>query len=110
MTTDRPGRTTVLLPDGPVDAAYDDAEIATDDAARTRELIAAAREFERDHPELVPGRPSLTRPGSQSPHVSFRVPAELAAELTRQSAADGVTRSALARRALAQYLAGRRAR
>jgi hypothetical protein len=109
MTVNGPDRTTILLPDGAVDSTYDDAEIATDDAARTQELIAAAREFERDHPDLVPGRPSLTCPGSQSPHVSFRVPAGLSAELDRQSAADGVTRSALARRALAEYLANRRA-
>lgn len=109
MTTNGSGRTTILLPSGAVDAAYDDADVATDDADRTRRFVAAAREFERSHPELVPGRPSLTSPGTESPHVSFRVPADLAAELDRLSAADGVTRSALARRALAEYLATRRA-
>lgn len=109
MTKNESGRTTILLPGGAVDAAYDDADIAPDDPARTQELVTAAREFVQDHPELVPGRPSLTSPGTESPHVSFRVPADLAAELDRLSAADGVTRSALARRALAAYLATRRA-
>jgi len=36
--------------------------------------------------------------------VSFRVPADLARRLDRQSAAEGISRSALARRALAEYL------
>lgn len=109
MTASKSGRTTVLLPEGPLDATYDDADIAADDADRTQGLVAAARRFERDHPDLVPGRPSLTSPGTESPHVSFRVPAELADELSRQSAVEGVTRSTLARRALAEYLASRRA-
>ncbi len=103
------GRTTVLLPDGPEVAAYDDADVASYDDLRAAELLDAARKYERDHPDLVPGRPSLTGPSAESPHVSFRVPADLADELARQSAAAGITRSALARRALAEYLAGRRA-
>lgn len=109
MIASKTGRTTVRLPEGPVDATYDDADIATYDPARTEELVAAARRFERDHPDLVPGRPSLTSPGTESPHVSFRVPAELADELSKRSATEGVSRSALARRALAEYLANCRA-
>jgi hypothetical protein len=60
------------------------------------------------HPELTPGRPSLSAPGTHSPHVSFRVPTELAEQLDEQSAVEGVSRSTLARRALAAYLTATR--
>lgn len=100
------GRVRVLLPGGAVDTAYDDADApAPFDDAVAEELLDAARQYEDEHHELAPGRPSLSARGAQSPHVSFRVPAELAERLDEQSAAEGVSRSALARRALSAYLA-----
>lgn len=104
--TSRKGKTRVLLPDGPVDADYDDAEApAAYDELLADELLQAAQRYQDEHGELVPGRPSLSAPGTHSPHVSFRVPAELAERLDEQSAAEGVSRSTVARRALAAYLA-----
>lgn len=46
------------------------------------------------------GRPSLTAPGKRSPHVSFRVSADLRARAEAKAAADGKTVSQLAREAL----------
>lgn len=108
MTT-RKGTTRVLLPNGVVDADYDDTEgsVAYDETL-ANELLEAARRYQDEHPELAPGRPSLSAPGTHSPHVSFRVPAELAEQLDEESAAEGVSRSTLARRALAAYLAAAR--
>ncbi|MGH3503658.1 MAG: ribbon-helix-helix protein, CopG family [Nocardioidaceae bacterium] len=103
------GTTHVLLPDGPVDACYDDTQTtAKVDDTLADELLDAARRYQDEHPELAPGRPSLSAHGTHSPHVSFRVPAGLAEQLDEQSAAEGVTRSTLARRALAAYLAATR--
>lgn len=104
--TSRKGKTRVLLPDGPVDADYDDTETPTAyDEALADELLEAAHRYQDQHAELAPGRPSLSAPGTHSPHVSFRVPADLAERLDEQSEAEGVSRSTLARRALAAYLA-----
>lgn len=72
------------------------------------ELLEAALRYQDQHPELTPGRPSLSAPGTHSPHVSFRVPIELAEQLDEQSAVEGVSRSTLARRALAAYLTATR--
>ncbi|MGH3263079.1 MAG: ribbon-helix-helix domain-containing protein [Trebonia sp.] len=109
MSRKQRGTVQVLLPDGPVEADYDDADdpIAFD-ASRADELLAAARRYQDEHRELAPGRPSLSARGAQSPHVSFRVPAELAEHLDAQSAAEGVSRSVVARRALAAYLTAKR--
>ena len=111
MTAPRKGTTRVLLPDGAVHAGYDDTEAPADyDDALARELLEAAHRYQDEHDELAPGRPSLSSPGTHSPHVSFRVPAELAEQLAEQSAAEGVSRSVLARRALAAYLEAARRR
>lgn len=109
MTT-RKGTSPVRLPIGTVDADYDDAEApAVFDEQLAGELLEAAHRYQDEHGELAPGRPSLSAPGTHSPHVSFPVPVELAQALDEQSAAEGVSRSLVARRALAEYLAARRA-
>lgn len=109
MTSTGKKTSRVLLPDGAVDVEYDDAEapVAYDETLAD-ELLEAAHHYQDEHDELAPGRPSLSARGTHSPHVSFRVPAELATELDEQSATEGVSRSALARRALAAYLAATR--
>ena len=57
------------------------------------------------------GRPSLSGGSTHSPRVSFRVPAELAEEVTSIAEQRGVSVSTVAREALAKYVnAGRRAR
>jgi len=99
MTTTQKGTTPIQLPGGAVETHYDDTEAPLAD-----ELLEAARRYQDQHPELTPGRPSLSAPGTHSPHVSFRVPTELAEQLDEQSAVEGVSRSTLARRALAAYL------
>jgi predicted transcriptional regulator len=50
------------------------------------------------------GRPSLSAAGSQSPRVSFRVPQDIRAEVERVASDLNVTVSALARKALEEYL------
>jgi hypothetical protein len=50
------------------------------------------------------GRPSLTGRSLPSPHVGFRVTPELRALAEREAAARGTTVSALARRALEDFL------
>lgn len=109
--TSRKGTTRLLLPTGAVNADYDDAEpsVAYDEKL-AEELLDAAHRYQDEHAELAPGRPSLSVRGSHSPHVSFRVPAELAEQLDEESAAEGVSRSTLARRALAAYLTAARRR
>lgn len=109
MTTPK-GTSPVQLPTGTVDTDYDDAEApAVYDESLADELLEAAHRYQDEHSELAPGRPSLSAPGTHSPHVSFRVPAELAQALDEQSAAEGVSRSVVARHALAEYLAAHRA-
>lgn len=107
--SERKGKTQVLLPDGATYADYDDSEapVAYDETLAD-ELLQAARRYQDEHAELAPGRPSLSGQGTHSPHVSFRVPAELVERLDEQSKAEGVSRSTLARRALAMYLAAAR--
>ena len=51
------------------------------------------------------GRPSLTAPGTRSPEIKARVPAELRDRLTSAARARGTTSSALVREALERYLA-----
>ena len=53
---------------------------------------------------LVPGRKSLTGGVVHSPRVQFRVPERILADAERRAAADGVSLSVLARRALEEYL------
>lgn len=105
MTTTHKGTTRVLLPTGAAETDYDDSEAPVDyDETLADELLRAAHRYQDEHAELAPGRPSLSGRGTHSPHVSFRVPVELAEQLDEQSAAEGVSRSTLARRALAAYL------
>jgi hypothetical protein len=107
--TKRKGTARILLPTGAVDADYDDTEAPTAyDESLADELLDAARRYQDEHRELAPGRPSLSGQGRHSPHVSFRVPVELAERLDEQSAAEGVSRSTLARRALFAYLTATR--
>lgn len=109
MTAKSKRTTRVLLPTGAADVEYDDADKpAAYDDELAADLLEAAHKYEDEHGELAPGRPSLTAPGTHSPHVSFRVPSELAERLDEASAAEGVSRSVLARRALAAYLSGHR--
>ncbi len=109
MTTTQKGTTRLQLPGGAVETHYDDTETPLAyDPTLADELLEAVRHYQNQHPELTPGRPSLSAPGTHSPHVSFRVPTELAEQLDEQSAAEGVSRSTLARRALAVYLAATR--
>lgn len=51
------------------------------------------------------GRPSLTGPGTHSPEIKARVPAELRDRLAAAARARGTTSSALVREALERYLA-----
>ncbi|WP_157529993.1 ribbon-helix-helix protein, CopG family [Microtetraspora niveoalba] len=50
------------------------------------------------------GRPSLTREGTHSPRVSFRVPEELRERAKARAEQEGKTVSALAREAFEQFL------
>jgi hypothetical protein len=50
------------------------------------------------------GRPSLSGPSEHSPHMSFRVPHELAKRAETVAAREGKSLSQLGREALAQYL------
>ena len=54
---------------------------------------------------LLPGGKSLSGNGKHSPTVQFRVPDQLRGKLDERAAAEGVTPSKLARKALEQYLA-----
>jgi predicted HicB family RNase H-like nuclease len=58
--------------------------------------------------EVRRGRPSLTAPGTHSPHVSFRVPEQLHRDAVAAAEARGTSVSALAREALEHYLTGER--
>jgi len=51
------------------------------------------------------GRPSLTGGRAHSPHVSFRVPADVRAKAEAQAVREGRRVSDLARQALEEYLA-----
>jgi len=51
------------------------------------------------------GRPSLTGPGTHSPEIKARVPAELRDRLTAAARDRGTTSSTLIREALERYLA-----
>ena len=53
---------------------------------------------------LVPGGKSLNGDGSHSPRVQFRVPEEIRELAQSRAAAEGISLSALARRALESYL------
>ena len=64
------------------------------------EILAEARRR-----NLVPGGKSLNGDGSHSPRVQFRVPEEIREQAQSRAAAEGISLSALARRALERYLA-----
>ena len=67
---------------------------------RVQEMVEAARqEYERRA-----GRPSLTGSAEQSPHISFRVPKDLAERAEAVAAREGKSLSQLGREALARYL------
>jgi hypothetical protein len=51
------------------------------------------------------GRPSLTAPGTHSPEIKARVPAELRDRLTATATARGMSNSELIREALERHLA-----
>jgi len=53
---------------------------------------------------LIPGRKSLSRDGSHSPRIQFRVPTELLHDAEVRAKREGVTLSVLARRAFEAYL------
>jgi hypothetical protein len=53
----------------------------------------------------VPGRPSLTAPGTHSPMLHVRVPAELKDQLAHYAEREGRRQSDIVRDALAGYLA-----
>lgn len=53
----------------------------------------------------VPGRPSLTAPGTHSPMLNVRVPAELKSRLSEYAEREGLRQSDVVRDALATYLA-----
>lgn len=97
----------------PADATIDDADLDAEPAVvRGRELdesaveaLAARTLAEVRRRNLVPGRKSLSRDGSHSPRVQFRVPDSVLAEAERRAEQDGVSLSTLARTALVRYLA-----
>lgn len=108
----------LTLADGStVDADFDDkpvdlqTEVTSDskdrriDHAYVEEAVADVHAYLAAHPEVpAAGRPSLTAPGQHSPHVAFRVPADIAEQLDTLSRQRGISRSALAREALTDYL------
>lgn len=72
----------------------------------TRLTEARARLVAEETLRTVRGRPSLTAAGEHSPRISFRLPADERARAERLARKEGTTVSALARRALEDYLAG----
>jgi predicted HicB family RNase H-like nuclease len=68
------------------------------------EELARATLVEARRRNLIPGGKSLSGGGKHSPTLQFRVPQHLRDELERRAAAEGVSISKLARRALEQYL------
>ena len=69
------------------------------------EQLAAEMLAEARRRNLVPGGKSLNGVGSHSPRVQFRVPEEIREQAKSRAAAEGISLSALARRALERYLA-----
>ena len=69
------------------------------------EQLAAEVLAEVRRRNLVPGGKSLNGDGSHSPRVQFRVPEEIRERAQSRAAAEGISLSALARRALERYLA-----
>ncbi|MDR0626595.1 MAG: ribbon-helix-helix domain-containing protein [Bifidobacteriaceae bacterium] len=67
------------------------------DEAQAVRLVEAGRR--------AAGRPSLTAPGTHSPQITLRLPAQLDAGLANAAARTGRRRSELVREALDQYLA-----
>ena len=68
------------------------------------EQLAAEVLAEVRRRNLVPGGKSLNGDGSHSPRVQFRVPEEIREQAQSRAAAEGISLSALARRALERYL------
>ena len=69
------------------------------------EQLAAEVLAEVRRRNLVPGGKSMNGDGSHSPRVQFRVPQEIRERAQSRAAAEGISLSALARRALERYLA-----
>ena len=69
------------------------------------EQLAAEVLAEVRRRNLVPGGKSMNGDGSHSPRVQFRVPEEIRERAQSRAAAEGISLSALARRALERYLA-----
>ena len=67
---------------------------------RGQEMVEAARQ----EYECRAGRPSLTGSAEQSPHISFRVPKDLAERAEAVAAREGKSLSQLGREALTRYL------
>lgn len=89
------------------DIDLDDEVVLDRDGQRITE--ERARQIAEDTlDEVRRGRPSLSSPGTHSPHVSFRVPEQLHRDAVDAAQARGVSVSALAREALERYLAGER--
>jgi hypothetical protein len=72
----------------------------------TREYVDAA--VADVHAKTGRGRPSLTGGGSTSPQVTFRLPPALREEAEAQAREEGTKVSAVARKALEEYLARHR--
>ena len=72
-------------------------------AELTEDLAARALDETRRR-NLIPGRKSLSGDGKHSPTVEFRVPESLRTAVEERAAIEGISVSALARRALEQYL------
>lgn len=112
---------TVQMPDGPVEAVdggyFDESDGlrtvtgALIDQALVDEVVADIHEQMATDPARFTGggRPSLSgKPGTRSPQVAFRVPDGLAAQLDELTQRLGVSRSVVAREALAEYVAAHR--
>ena len=69
------------------------------------EQIAAEALAQARRRNLIPGGQSLNGDGTHSPRVQFRVTDEIRARAQRRADIEGISLSALARRALGRYLA-----
>lgn len=73
--------------------------------SRGRRITAEYAERAAEDALRKVGRPTLAGGSGASPRVTFRVSEEVRDELERRAAADGVSVSTLARRAMEEYLA-----
>lgn len=68
------------------------------------EQIAEQTLAEARRRNLIPGGKSLSRDGTHSPRLQFRVPQQLHDDAERAARKEGVSLSALARHALEEYV------